>query len=163
MEDFYDLLEVTDDACEAEIRLAYRKKALQYHPDTTELDKEFANDKMVLINLAWETLRDANLRAEYNRTRPRSKSTVWPEPDHVWTQKPGAEGVRMVPVVSKMISEIGHDGTDRLYVQFVKGGFYVYSGVPYLIYDEVVRAESKGRALIRLVINGSFAYQRLRN
>lgn len=163
MEDFYELLGVNEDASIAEIRTAHRKMALLYHPDSSELDRQMANDRMVLINLAWETLRDAKLRLEYDSTRRPNKSTSASKPRHEEYKQESSHGVRMVAVVSSMISEIGHDGIDQLHVLFAKGGYYAYFGVPYSIYEEILHAESKGRALIRLVINGRFRYQRLRN
>jgi len=64
--DYYELLEVSRDASFEEIKKAYRKLALKYHPDRNPGDKE-AEEKFKLINEAYQVLSDEEKRALYDR------------------------------------------------------------------------------------------------
>ena len=67
MKSFYDILGVSESASDDDIKSAFRKLARLYHPDVNS-SKE-AEDKMKLINQAYETLSDASKRAKYDRDR----------------------------------------------------------------------------------------------
>ncbi|MEM1289069.1 MAG: molecular chaperone DnaJ [Pseudomonadota bacterium] len=64
--DFYDLLGVPRDADERALKSAFRKKAMQYHPDRNPGDEE-AEQKFKAINEAYEVLSDGQKRAAYDR------------------------------------------------------------------------------------------------
>jgi molecular chaperone DnaJ len=64
--DYYDTLGVSKEAGEVEIKSAYRKLAMQYHPDRNPGDKA-CEDKFKEINEAYSCLSDANKRAHYDR------------------------------------------------------------------------------------------------
>jgi len=64
--DFYAVLGVTRDADEAEIKKAYRKLAMEHHPDRNNGDKA-AEEKFKEITEAYEVLRDPDKRAAYDR------------------------------------------------------------------------------------------------
>lgn len=66
MSNYYDLLEVAKDASSAEIKKAYRKKALQFHPDKNQGDPN-AEGKFKEISEAYEVLSDENKRRLYDR------------------------------------------------------------------------------------------------
>ncbi len=63
--DYYEVLGVSRDASNEEIRKAFRKLAFQYHPDRNR-DGDAA-DKFKEINEAYEVLSDSNKRAAYDR------------------------------------------------------------------------------------------------
>ena len=56
MKDFYDILGVSRNANESEIKKAYRKMSLEYHPDKNSSPS--ASSKFQEINEAYETLGD---------------------------------------------------------------------------------------------------------
>lgn len=66
MADYYDILEISRTASADEIKKAYRKKALQYHPDKNPGSKE-AEQKFKEISEAYEVLSDDKKRQIYDR------------------------------------------------------------------------------------------------
>jgi len=63
--EYYDLLEVSKSATPDEIKRAYRKQAMKYHPDRNPGDKE-AEQKFKQVNEAYEVLKDEQKRAAYD-------------------------------------------------------------------------------------------------
>jgi curved DNA-binding protein len=64
--DYYSILGVAKEATTDEIKTAYRKLALRYHPDKTKGDKA-ANEKFVEINEANQVLSDPEKRKKYDQ------------------------------------------------------------------------------------------------
>ena len=64
--DFYEILGVPKNASDGDIKKAYRKVALKYHPDRNPDDKE-AEDKFKEAAEAYEVLSDTDKRARYDR------------------------------------------------------------------------------------------------
>lgn len=63
---YYETLSVSKGADADELKKAFRKLAMQYHPDRNPGDKE-AESKFKEINEAYDVLRDENRRATYDR------------------------------------------------------------------------------------------------
>ncbi len=64
--DYYEVLEVTKSASKEEIKKAYRKKAIQFHPDKNPGDHT-AEDKFKEAAEAYEVLSDDNKKARYDQ------------------------------------------------------------------------------------------------
>jgi molecular chaperone DnaJ len=64
--DFYEILGITKSASEAEIKKAYRKKAIEFHPDKNPGDKQ-AEEKFKEAAEAYEILSDAQKKAKYDQ------------------------------------------------------------------------------------------------
>ena len=64
--DYYEVLGVEKSASEGEIKKAYRKLAMKYHPDQNPGDKA-AEEKFKEINEAYEVLSDADKKARYDQ------------------------------------------------------------------------------------------------
>ncbi|MGL5663904.1 MAG: DnaJ domain-containing protein, partial [Cetobacterium sp.] len=69
--DFYEVLGVAKGASDTEIKKAYRKAAMKYHPDkfsgASDTEKKEAEDKFKEVNEAYQVLSDENKRAQYDR------------------------------------------------------------------------------------------------
>jgi molecular chaperone DnaJ len=66
--DFYNTLGVPRDASDEDLKKAYRKLVLQYHPDRNPGDKT-AEEKIREINAAYEVVGDPEKRRAYDRLR----------------------------------------------------------------------------------------------
>ena len=70
MESLYDILGVSKNASQDEIKKAYRKLAKQWHPDKftkeNESKRKEAEEKFKKISEAYETLGDEQKRREYD-------------------------------------------------------------------------------------------------
>ena len=66
MADYYETLGVSKSASADEIKKAYRKLALKYHPDRNQGDKE-AEEKFKEISIAYETLSNPEKRQQYDQ------------------------------------------------------------------------------------------------
>lgn len=69
--DYYEVLGISKGASDAEIKKAYRKAAMKYHPDkfsgASDAEKKEAEDKFKEINEAYQVLSDENKKAQYDR------------------------------------------------------------------------------------------------
>lgn len=66
MSDYYALLGVSKTADQEEIKKAYRKLALKYHPDRNDGSKE-AEERFKEVTEAYEVLKDPDSRSRYDR------------------------------------------------------------------------------------------------
>lgn len=64
-QDYYQILGVSHDASNADLKKSYRKLARQYHPDVSK--DAAAEEKFKEVNEAYDVLKDAEKRAAYDR------------------------------------------------------------------------------------------------
>src|ERR1700761_9702615 len=64
--DYYEILEVERTASDSEIKTAYRKLAMKWHPDRNPNNPE-AEEKFKACSEAYAVLSDADKRAAYDR------------------------------------------------------------------------------------------------
>lgn len=65
--DYYDILGVSKSASSDEIKKAYRKQALEWHPDRHKDDKETAEKRFKEINEAYQVLSDREKKSAYDQ------------------------------------------------------------------------------------------------
>ena len=70
--DLYAILGIAKGASDAEIKKAYRKMSLKYHPDrisqdASEAERKEAEQKMAEANFAWSVLGDAEKKQKYDQ------------------------------------------------------------------------------------------------
>jgi DnaJ-class molecular chaperone len=65
--DYYDILGVSKGASADEIKKAYRKQALEWHPDRHKDDKEAAEKRFKEINEAYQVLSSSQKRTAYDQ------------------------------------------------------------------------------------------------
>lgn len=87
-QDYYELLGVPRSASQEEIKRAYRKQAIKYHPDRNKGNKQ-AEERFKLINDAYQVLSDPKRRKFYDKYGSEWKQAEAAEkaglhPDQVW-------------------------------------------------------------------------------
>ena len=65
--DYYGILGVPQNASDTEIKKAYRKLAMQYHPDRNPGKEKWANEKFKEINEAYAVLGNPQKRRQYDQ------------------------------------------------------------------------------------------------
>jgi curved DNA-binding protein CbpA len=70
MKDYYAILGIASDATSEAIRTAYRRKALQFHPDRNPAPE--ASERFREVQEAYDILSDPRHRADYDENRRRN-------------------------------------------------------------------------------------------
>ena len=125
----YDVLGVAMDASEAEVRQAYRKRALQYHPDRS--DSAGATALFQAVQASYAVLSDPDERAFYDRNRDAILASRKPKREtagswssKAWTRTvddtdiaaPEPDGVSLWPLFSPLAYPAGvADGPNGFY------------------------------------------------
>jgi len=79
---YYKILNVDKNATEQEIKKAYRKLALKWHPDKHVINKDIATQKFKDITKAYEILKDS--RSRYNYDNEINQNINFQNPDDVF-------------------------------------------------------------------------------
>lgn len=106
--DYYEILGVSKNATAEELKKAYRKVAMQYHPDRNPGDKS-AEEKFKEAAEAYEVLSDADKRAKYDRFGHQAFA-------------PGTGGFHGNPNMEDIFSQFGDIFGDDIFGSFFGGG-----------------------------------------
>ena len=79
--DYYDVLGVKKAATEEEIKKAYRKLAMKYHPDRNPGNRQEAEERFKEINEAYAVLSDKDKRRQYDQFGPSGFSQRYSQED----------------------------------------------------------------------------------
>ena len=74
----YIILNINKNSSDAEIKTAYKKLALKYHPDRNTANKELNTEKFKEIATAYEILQDKNKRQLYDYTGKSNTNNINP-------------------------------------------------------------------------------------
>lgn len=83
--DYYEVLGVDKGVSEEEIKKAYRRLAMKYHPDKNPDNKKEAEEKFKEISEAYEVLSDQNKRAQYDRFGHEGMSDIFGRGGFTWS------------------------------------------------------------------------------
>jgi molecular chaperone DnaJ len=103
--DYYQVLGVSREASNEEIKKAYRKLVFQHHPDRNPNGKD-AEAKIREINAAYEIVGDAEKRRSYDRL--------------YWGDEPRADVVDVSVILHEMEQKLFDEGRKELFALLVK-------------------------------------------
>lgn len=123
--DYYKILGVSKDATQDEIKKAYRKLAVKYHPDKNPDNKE-AEEKFKDIAEAYEVLKDPEKRKHYNELGANWKYYQQQSANgggSDWSQFGGRPGGTRVEFEGDFNDLFGNSGFSDFFESFFGGGF----------------------------------------
>ena len=126
--DYYEVLGVTKEASQQEIKDAYRKLAFQFHPDRN-MDDPAASDKMKALNEAYAILCDENKRREYDSLKDRYGAAAYDQFRQTHTADDIFQGSDIGSIFQEFSKAYGYRNADELFREFYGPGFkgFVYS------------------------------------
>jgi len=86
----YSILELETNSSHDDIRKAYKKLALKYHPDKNPLDPGSA-EKFHSVSMAYEILSDPIQRKKYDAMNPKKKQTIFDMIGQMYQRFKGSE------------------------------------------------------------------------
>jgi len=101
LKDYYQILNVSQDARAEDIKRAFRRLALQHHPDRNPGNVQEAGEKFKEINEAYEVLSDEHRRWQYDRLTSLSSHTGRTIPvEDIFNKNMGSES--MMEMIRRM-------------------------------------------------------------
>ena len=120
--DYYQILGVPEDAEAAEIKTAYRRLAVQYHPDRNR-DNAQAADDMKRLNEAYAVLSSASRRREYDRLRRQFGPSAQEHFRQSYSEQDIFRGSDIEKVFEEMARRFGFRGFEEVFREFYGQGF----------------------------------------
>ena len=160
MKDYYSILNVSDDASQEEVKHAFRKLAMQYHPDRNLGNEKWAEERFKEINEAYAVLGSEDKKREYNRLRQSAFAGYGREYSggRYYSQKQIFEDAFANPYLFQELARIFQEAGLRFDEGFVdnlffrgKGFAFTFSGQPSRGTRDSSTPEPKPPLLLRLV------------
>jgi hypothetical protein len=145
----FEILGVSKQCSKEEIKKAYRKQSMLWHPDKFSNDKakwEVAHLKFIKIAEAYELLKNYEPPKIRETQKPANTNFKSQTTNKTTTTKTDRTNIIRTRVQSSNVFAIGYDkNTMILQVEFKNGILYEYYEVPETIYFAFMNASSKGR------------------
>jgi len=134
--EYYAILEVSETATEEELRKAYRRLALQYHPDKNRGDRK-AEERFKEISEAYAVLMDQEKRRQYDFSRHARSASVGSSGGFHYSQKEIFRDLIANPDLSSIFQEMNREFSkagirfDDAFVRqvFFGGRGFIFGGV----------------------------------
>jgi len=123
--DYYEILGVSSDANEKQIKAAYRKLAFQYHPDRNTGNSESAN-KMKAINEAYAVLSNPSKRRDYDDMRRQFGSSAYNRFRSNYTESDIFRGSDINRIFEDMARAFGFRGFDDIFNEAYGEGYRTF-------------------------------------
>ena len=135
MKDYYSILGVPRNATEGDLKKAFRKKAMDYHPDRNK-DNPKAEEKFKSVNEAYAVLSDKGKRSQYDRFgsdgfhKRFSREDIFKDFDFgdifsSFGSQPGTGGTGGFPDLDSFLSGHGFGSTRKRKGKDIRQDFYI--------------------------------------
>ena len=84
---YFELLDINQNATDADVKAAYRKLAIKFHPDHNPGNKKISSDRFHLITEAYKALKTKEKRTYYKRWLQSQKPANTNNNKQSWIQK----------------------------------------------------------------------------
>ena len=121
--DLYKILGVEKDASQQQIKEAYRKLALKYHPDRNR-DNPDVIEKMKVVNEAYAVLSNVEKRRDYDAMRDRFGSSAYRHFRQNYTEQDIFNGSDIFQIFEEMTRAFGLRGFDEIFKDLGDGSGY---------------------------------------
>jgi len=124
--DYYEVLGIGQDADQHQIKEAYRKLALKYHPDRNR-DNPAAAEKMKALNEAYAVLSDPGKRKQYDSLRSRYGEDAYSRFRQSFSEQDIFSESDIYSIFEEMARSFGLRGFDEIFKDFYGQSFRVYT------------------------------------
>ncbi len=123
--DYYDILGLTNDAGEKQIRDAYRRMALLHHPDRNR-DNPEAAERMKEINESYAVLSDSRKRREYDVLRQAYGSSAYGQFRQTHSDQDIFRGSDVQQIFEELSRAFGFRGFDDIFRESYGAGYRTF-------------------------------------
>ncbi|MGD8256092.1 MAG: DnaJ domain-containing protein [Desulfobacterales bacterium] len=121
-EDYYQILGVSENAAEKEIKEAYRQLAFKYHPDRNK-DTPKAAERMKQINEAYAVLSNPSKRSEYDTFKHQFGNSAYSQFKKTYSEQDIYSGSDINHIFEEMAKSFGLRGFNEIFKEFYGQGY----------------------------------------
>jgi len=123
--DYYDILGIAKEANQKEIRDAYRRLALMYHPDRNR-DRPDAAARMKEVNESYAVLSDPQKRREYDAIRQAYGSSAYGQFRQSYSEQDIFRGSDIQQIFEELSRAFGYRGFDDVFRESYGSGYQTF-------------------------------------